>query len=87
MPNMEMQPVTEKLISEWLKTRDPFRHKGDYGRASLIAGSKGMMGAALLSALAVIPCAISCAYHSISGTLLAGIFTWRDEHQKSDSES
>ena len=49
---MEMQPVTEKLISEWLKTRDPFSHKGDYGRASLIAGSKGMMGAALLSARA-----------------------------------
>ena len=52
MPNMEMQPVTEKLISEWLKTRDPFSHKGDHGRASLIAGSKGMMGAALLSARA-----------------------------------
>lgn len=49
---MEMHPVTEKLISEWLKTRDPFSHKGDYGRASLIAGSKGMMGAALLSARA-----------------------------------
>ena len=52
MPNMEMHPVTEKFISEWLKTRDPFSHKGDYGRASLIAGSKGMMGAALLSARA-----------------------------------
>jgi len=49
---MEMHPVTEKLISEWLKTRDPFSHKGDYGRASLVAGSKGMMGAALLSARA-----------------------------------
>lgn len=52
MSSMEIQPVTEKLISEWLKTRDPFSHKGDYGRASLIAGSKGMMGAALLSARA-----------------------------------
>ena len=31
-----------------------------------------------MAALAVIPCAISCAYHSISGTLLAGFFTWRD---------
>lgn len=49
---MEMHPVTEKLIAGWLKTRDPFSHKGDYGRASLIAGSKGMMGAALLSARA-----------------------------------
>lgn len=39
-------------ISQWLKARDPFSHKGDYGRASLIAGSKGMMGAALLSARA-----------------------------------
>ena len=44
--------ITETLISEWLKTRDPFSHKGDYGRASLIAGSIGMMGAALLSARA-----------------------------------
>lgn len=30
-----------------------------------------------MAALAVIPCAISCAYHSISGTLLAGYFAWR----------
>ena len=49
---MEKYPITEKLISEWLKTREPFSHKGDYGRASLIVGSKGMMGAALLSARA-----------------------------------
>ena len=34
-----------------------------------------------MAALAVIPCAISCAYHSISGTLLAGFFSWRDTHQ------
>ncbi len=26
--------------------------------------------------LAVLPCAISCAWHSISGTILAGIFLW-----------
>ena len=49
---MEERPITKKLISDWLKTREPFSHKGDYGRASLIAGSKGMMGAALLSARA-----------------------------------
>ena len=49
---MQQLPVTETLISEWLKTRDPFSHKGDYGRASLVAGSVGMVGAALLSARA-----------------------------------
>lgn len=31
-----------------------------------------------LAALTVVPCAISCAYHSISGTLLAGWFRSRD---------
>lgn len=28
--------------------------------------------------MAVVPCAISCAWHSISGTILANLFTWRD---------
>lgn len=45
-------PITEALISSWLKTREPFSHKGNYGRASLVAGSVGMIGAALLSARA-----------------------------------
>lgn len=49
---MQKHPITDTLISEWLKTRDPFSHKGDYGRASLVAGSIGMLGAALLSARA-----------------------------------
>ncbi|MBP3711313.1 MAG: bile acid:sodium symporter family protein [Bacteroidaceae bacterium] len=34
-----------------------------------------------MAALAVFPCAISCAYHSISGTLLAGFFSWQDERK------
>lgn len=49
---MQIHPITETLISEWLKIRDPFSHKVDYGRASLVAGSIGMLGAALLSARA-----------------------------------
>jgi len=44
-----MLPITETLISGWLKTRDPFSYKSDYGRASLVAGSVGMIGAAILS--------------------------------------
>ncbi len=31
--------------------------------------------------LAVLPCAISCAWHSISGTILAGIFLWWDRRK------
>jgi len=30
--------------------------------------------------LAVLPCAISCAWHSISGTILAGLFLRLDKH-------
>lgn len=41
--------ITPQLVSQWLQTRKPDSHKGDYGRALLVAGSKGMMGAALLA--------------------------------------
>ena len=34
-----------------------------------------------MAALAVVPCAVSCAYHSISGTLVATYFLWRDKHK------
>ena len=32
--------------------------------------------------LSVLPCAISCAWHSISGTLLAGLFLRSDRQRK-----
>jgi len=35
--------------------------------------------------LCVVPCALSCAYHSISGTVLANIFAWWDK--RGDSRS
>lgn len=50
-----MEPATDNvmngaLVKKFLKPRDPFSHKGDYGHACLLAGSYGMMGAAVLSA-------------------------------------
>jgi len=55
------------------------------GMATVLArnffASPAMIAMNPMAALAVIPCAISCAYHSISGTLLAGFFTWRDERE------
>lgn len=33
--------------------------------------------------LAVVPCAISCVWHSISGTLLAALFMWREKRGSS----
>lgn len=41
--------ITPQYIARRLKTRQPESHKGDYGRAIIVAGSRGMMGAALLA--------------------------------------
>ena len=35
------------------------------------------------AALCVVPCALSCIYHSISGTILANIFAWMDGRKAS----
>ena len=51
------------------------------GMATVLArnffASPAMIAMNPMAALAVFPCAISCAYHSISGTLLAGFFNRR----------
>ncbi len=48
--NFEM--IDEVLIKSIYKPREKFAHKGTYGHAALLCGSKGMMGAAVLSSLA-----------------------------------
>ena len=42
--------ITDDDITSLLKTRERFAHKGDFGHALLVAGSKGKMGAAVLAA-------------------------------------
>ncbi len=42
--------VNEKLIKSIYKSRNRFTNKSNYGHAALIAGSTGMMGAAVLAA-------------------------------------
>ena len=49
---------------------------------SMNLSTPAMIAANPMAALAVIPCAISCAYHSISGTLLAGFFLWKDTRRQ-----
>ena len=44
--------VTKQDISSLLKLRPKFSHKGNYGHALLMAGSKGKSGAAIISAKA-----------------------------------
>ncbi|RYY68010.1 MAG: NAD(P)H-hydrate dehydratase [Chitinophagaceae bacterium] len=47
-------PLDEKFLAGIVKHRDPASHKGSHGHALLIAGSKGKMGAAVISARACV---------------------------------
>ncbi len=47
--NITPGTIDGSVIKNILKDRDPFSHKGDYGHACLLAGSIGMMGAAVLA--------------------------------------
>ena len=51
------------------------------------AGMATVLASNFFAPLAVIPCAISCAYHSISGTLLANFFLWMDRKKRKDQPS
>ncbi|MBA3682983.1 MAG: NAD(P)H-hydrate dehydratase [Bacteroidetes bacterium] len=44
--------LTKRDVVSFLKPRNKFSHKGDFGHALLLAGSKGKSGAALISAKA-----------------------------------
>ena len=43
--------ITEKMVREWLPPRPAWAHKGSCGRVLVVAGSRGMSGAACLTAL------------------------------------
>jgi hydroxyethylthiazole kinase-like uncharacterized protein yjeF len=44
--------IDQPMVKQLPQPRKPFSHKGDYGHAAIIAGSYGMMGAAVLCARA-----------------------------------
>lgn len=49
IPNHNIM-VTKEVVSQIHKRRNKFAHKGHFGHALLVCGSKGMAGAAILSA-------------------------------------
>ncbi len=42
------------VIKKYIKKRDPYAHKGDFGRVLIVAGSRNMSGAAVLSCRAAL---------------------------------
>lgn len=50
--NTPYEMIEEELVRSLVRPRNEFAHKGNFGHAALVAGSHGMMGAALLAAKA-----------------------------------
>lgn len=46
--------IDEELVRGFIRTRPKFSHKGNYGHALLVCGSRGMCGAAILSTSAAL---------------------------------
>lgn len=60
------------------------------GMATVLSGNfmatPALVAANPLAALSLVPCALSCAYHSISGTLLAGLYLLADKRSARKQE-
>jgi NAD(P)H-hydrate epimerase len=69
--------ITEEDASRMLKKRRSFSHKGDHGRALLISGSKGKVGAAILACKACMRAGVglltvqlpNCAYEIMQSSI------------------
>lgn len=48
---MECVKLNHNAVLSWLPDRDPWSHKGDFGKVLLLCGSRGYTGAAALAAL------------------------------------
>lgn len=46
--------IRDRSVARWIEPRRFDTHKGDYGRTLIIAGSEGMMGAAMMPTLAAV---------------------------------
>ncbi|NJN78444.1 MAG: NAD(P)H-hydrate epimerase [Saprospiraceae bacterium] len=85
--------ITKEMIKETYRPRSKFDHKGTYGRAMLIVGSKGMMGAGLLAAKAALRSGVGlatvhvpqCGY-TIAQTAIPELMVSLDEHPDSFSQ-
>lgn len=61
----ELQYLTQEEADHWIPRRKRFGHKNSFGHVQIMAGSKGKMGAAILSA--------SAAMHAGAGLITASI--------------
>lgn len=62
MANTRPTPITQKQVATWLKPRPKDSHKGLFGVVTVIGGSMGMVGAALLAGRAALKMGAGCVH-------------------------
>lgn len=73
--DIKTEIITGDLVSKFIKPRHPNTHKGDYGKVLIIAGSSGMLGAAVLCSMAALKAGSGLAYLAVPESLIKIIET------------
>ena len=55
-PEMSVRVLDQSDVRRLLPERDPYAHKGEFGRVMILAGSMGYTGAAAMAARAALRC-------------------------------
>ena len=66
-----MKELNHKAVLEILPDRDPYAHKGDFGRILLLCGSRGYTGAAALAAMGALRSGAGLVYMGVPESIYA----------------
>ena len=68
---MNMKELNHQSVLDILPDRDPWAHKGDFGRVLLLCGSCGYTGAAALAAMGALRCGAGLVYLGVPESIYA----------------
>ena len=68
---MEIRTLTHPDVRSLLPDRDPWGHKGTFGRILLLCGSRGYTGAAYLSAMGALRCGAGLTFLGVPESIYA----------------
>ncbi len=68
---MDIRYLDKEQVYSLLPERDPYAHKGDFGKLLLLCGSKGYTGAAALAAMGALRCGAGLVYLGVPECIYA----------------
>ena len=68
---MDIKELDHKQVLSILPDRDPWAHKGNFGKILLLCGSKGYTGAAYLASMGALRCGAGLVYLGVPESIYA----------------